>query len=139
MLINFPFAFSFHLWVTWESLQVKESSEILQVEPRNHQEAFKEILFQCLPSSGPYVVSKDDMGFGWPTRYLVLDVNKVEGGAKSWDGKSEVFLVFQGNSGACLKLQRFSYVSSDAVDKASNEYCKRMHNLFWDNCHSHCG
>jgi transmembrane protein 222 len=28
---------------------------------------------------------------------------------------------------------------ADAVDKASNEYCKRMHNLFFDNCHSHCG
>lgn len=52
------------------------------------------------------------MGFGWPTRYLVLDENKVEGGRNAWD---------------------------DAVDKASNEYCKRMHNLFWDNCHSHCG
>jgi hypothetical protein len=37
---------------------------------------------------GPYVVSKDDMGFAWPTRYLVLDVEKVEGGAKSWDGNS---------------------------------------------------
>lgn len=52
------------------------------------------------------------MGFGWPTRYLILDEDKVEGGAKSWD---------------------------DAVEKASNEYTKRMHNLFWDNCHSHCG
>lgn len=52
------------------------------------------------------------MGFGWPTRYLVLDEHKVEGGRYSWD---------------------------DAVAKASNEYTKRMHNLFWDNCHSHCG
>ena len=52
------------------------------------------------------------MGFGWPTRYLVLDEDKVEGGRNSWD---------------------------DAVAKASNEYSKRMHNLFWDNCHSHCG
>lgn len=52
------------------------------------------------------------MGFGWPTRYLVLQEDKVEGGKKSWD---------------------------DAVAKASTEYSKRMHNLFWDNCHSHCG
>lgn len=52
------------------------------------------------------------MGFGWPTRYLQLDVNKVEGGAESWD---------------------------DAVQKASTEYGKRMHNLVWDNCHSHVG
>lgn len=62
--------------------------------------------------AGPYVVSNDDMAFGWPTRYLALDVDKVEGGSKSWD---------------------------DAVTKASNEYAKRMHNLLWDNCHSHCG
>lgn len=52
------------------------------------------------------------MGFGWPTRYLQLDSSKVEGGASAWD---------------------------DAVQKASTEYTKRMHNLFWDNCHSHCG
>lgn len=62
--------------------------------------------------SGPYYVSEDLMGFGWPTRYLVLDESKVEGGRESWD---------------------------DAVAKASTEYSKRMHNLFWDNCHSHCG
>lgn len=47
-----------------------------------------------------------------PTRYLELDISKVDGGSTAWD---------------------------DAVSKASNEYQKRMHNLFWDNCHSHCG
>jgi hypothetical protein len=26
------------------------------------------------------------MGFGWPTRYIQLEVEKVEGGSKSWDG-----------------------------------------------------
>jgi hypothetical protein len=62
--------------------------------------------------SGPYFVSEDEMGFAWPTRYLQLDINKVEGGSTTWD---------------------------DAVQKASTEYTKRMHNLFWDNCHSHCG
>ena len=62
--------------------------------------------------AGPYFVSFDDMGFGWPTRYLVLEESKVEGGRNSWD---------------------------EAVEKASNEYKTRMHNLFWDNCHSHCG
>lgn len=51
------------------------------------------------------------MGFGWPTRYIQLNEDKVEGGRKAWD---------------------------EAVDKASNEYSKRMHNLFWDNCHNHC-
>lgn len=52
------------------------------------------------------------MGFGNPTRYLQLSEDKVEGGRKAWD---------------------------ESVDKASIEYTKRMHNLFWDNCHSHCG
>lgn len=33
------------------------------------------------------MVSKDNMGFGWPTRYLKLDEAMVEGGANSWDGK----------------------------------------------------
>lgn len=70
------------------------------------------------------------MGFGWPTRYLILDDAKVEGGAKSWDGE--------------LEFSKKNYLDNlkiflDAVDKASNEYSKRMHNLFWDNCHSHCG
>ncbi|CAG9811720.1 unnamed protein product [Chironomus riparius] len=62
--------------------------------------------------AGPYFVSEDEMGFAWPTRYLQLDISKVGGGSTTWD---------------------------DAVQKASTEYSKRMHNLFWDNCHSHCG
>ena len=35
--------------------------------------------------AGPYYVSEDNMGFGWPTRYIMLDVSKVEGGNESWD------------------------------------------------------
>ena len=61
---------------------------------------------------GPYFVNNDNMGFGWPTRYLVLEESKVEGGRSAWD---------------------------DAVAKASADYMKRMHNLIWDNCHSHVG
>ena len=29
--------------------------------------------------AGPYFVSEDDMAFGWPTRYLVLDPQKAKG------------------------------------------------------------
>lgn len=61
---------------------------------------------------GPYFVSKDNMGFGWPTRYIQLHLKYVEGGAEAFD---------------------------DAVEKASMEYSKRMHNLCCDNCHSHVG
>lgn len=57
-----------------------------------------------------YHVSEDDMGFGWPTRYLQLKPNKVAGGADAWDL---------------------------AVRDASDEYKTHAHNLFCDNCHSH--
>lgn len=69
-------------------------------------------MFNNLIILGPYFVSTDNMGFGFPTRYLQLDIDKVEGGTKAWD---------------------------EAIEKASNEYTMRMHDLFWDNCHSHCG
>lgn len=60
--------------------------------------------------AGPYFVSEDNMAFGRPTRYLILDSFKVEGGSTEWN---------------------------EAVSKASVVYGTRMHNLFCDNCHSH--
>lgn len=60
--------------------------------------------------AGPYFVSEDNMAFGRPTRYLILDNFKVEGGTTEWN---------------------------EAVSKASVVYGTRMHNLFCDNCHSH--
>ncbi|XP_041378531.1 transmembrane protein 222-like [Gigantopelta aegis] len=60
--------------------------------------------------AGPYYVSEDNMGFGDPTKYWQLDVEKVRGGKDGWDA---------------------------AVAKASDEYGHRMHNLCCDNCHSH--
>lgn len=60
--------------------------------------------------AGPYVVSEDNMAFGHPTRYLLLDEGKVGGGASEWD---------------------------ESITKASIAYGTRMHNLCWDNCHSH--
>lgn len=63
--------------------------------------------------AGPYYVSEDDMAFGRPTRYLNLDVSKVRNGSPhEWD---------------------------EAISKASVVYGTRMHNLCWDNCHSHVG
>ncbi|KAL5491698.1 hypothetical protein EMCRGX_G017035 [Ephydatia muelleri] len=58
--------------------------------------------------AGPYFVSEDNMAFGTPTMYWTLNPLKVSGA--SWD---------------------------TAVLEASQEYNKRMHNLFCDNCHSH--
>lgn len=60
--------------------------------------------------AGPYYVSEDSMAFGRPTRYLVLDPFKVEGGSVEWN---------------------------EAISRASVVYGTRMHNLFCDNCHSH--
>lgn len=62
--------------------------------------------------AGPYFVSEDNMAFGNPTRYLQLDVRKVAGGVSEWD---------------------------ESITKASIVYGTRMHNLCWDNCHSHVG
>uniref|UniRef100_A0A3Q2PLB7 Transmembrane protein 222a n=1 Tax=Fundulus heteroclitus TaxID=8078 RepID=A0A3Q2PLB7_FUNHE len=61
--------------------------------------------------AGSYFVSEDNMGFGRPTKYWRLDVDKVCGnGAATWD---------------------------QAVHDASEEYKCRPHNLCLDNCHSH--
>ncbi|XP_049440252.1 transmembrane protein 222-like [Epinephelus fuscoguttatus] len=61
--------------------------------------------------AGSYFVSEDNMGFGRPTKYWKLDVDKVCGnGVATWD---------------------------KAVHDASEEYKCRPHNLCLDNCHSH--
>ncbi|XP_061753378.1 transmembrane protein 222 isoform X1 [Nerophis ophidion] len=61
--------------------------------------------------AGPYFVSEDNMAFGRPTKYWMLDISKVyAGGSNAWDR---------------------------AVHDASEEYKHRMHNLCCDNCHSH--
>ncbi|TDH04351.1 hypothetical protein EPR50_G00152000 [Perca flavescens] len=61
--------------------------------------------------AGPYFVSEDNMAFGRPTKYWILDVSKVyASGSNAWD---------------------------TAVHDASEEYKHRMHNLCCDNCHSH--
>ncbi|XP_060760963.1 transmembrane protein 222 isoform X2 [Neoarius graeffei] len=61
--------------------------------------------------AGPYFVSEDNMAFGRPTKYWMLDVSKVyANGSNAWD---------------------------TAVHDASEEYKHRMHNLCCDNCHSH--
>ena len=53
------------------------------------------------------------MAFGRPTRYWQLDYERVSFGQNKRDAWDR------------------------AVSEASDEYKKRMHNLFCDNCHSH--
>ncbi|XP_047991323.1 transmembrane protein 222 [Leguminivora glycinivorella] len=60
--------------------------------------------------AGPYFVSEDLMAFGNPTKYWQLSPAKAHNGQPGWDA---------------------------AVHKASEIYKKRMHIIFYDNCHSH--
>ncbi|CAF0849466.1 unnamed protein product [Rotaria sordida] len=66
--------------------------------------------------AGPYYVSEDDMAFGLPTRYLQLNLNRVPTTSNSNNVRA---------------------LWDKAVEQASDEYKKRMHNLCCDNCHSH--
>jgi hypothetical protein len=61
--------------------------------------------------AGPYTVTEDQMAFGKPTKYWVLNPEFALGGQQGWDR---------------------------AIYEASEEYKTRMHNLICDNCHSHC-
>ncbi|OAD55107.1 hypothetical protein WN48_05582 [Eufriesea mexicana] len=60
--------------------------------------------------AGPYHVSEDNMTFGKPTKYWQLNYTKAKGGVQGWDS---------------------------AIAEASEIYKTRMHNICWDNCHSH--
>nr|CAG4652276.1 EOG090X0GY7 [Triops cancriformis] len=60
--------------------------------------------------AGPFFVSEDKMGFGWPTKYYQLDATKIPGGSVAFDR---------------------------AIADASDEYKSHNHNLCCDNCHSH--
>ncbi|CAH0715229.1 unnamed protein product, partial [Brenthis ino] len=60
--------------------------------------------------AGPYFVSEDLMAFGNPTKYWQLSPQKTHNGQAGWDA---------------------------AVAEASEIYKKRMHIIFYDNCHSH--
>jgi hypothetical protein len=58
--------------------------------------------------AGPYSIGHDDLAFGEAYKYVVLD---LEGVTEDEYNK--------------------------AINKANKIYCKRMHNICCDNCHSH--
>ncbi|VDL52461.1 unnamed protein product [Hymenolepis diminuta] len=77
--------------------------------------------------AGPYYISEDNMGFGWPTRYLQLDVESV-GGAANWDrAVYEANTVYKGRMTYCIDSTSFFPFSVVVL----------QHNLCCDNCHSH--
>ncbi|XP_066589079.1 transmembrane protein 222 [Prorops nasuta] len=59
---------------------------------------------------GSYHVSENHMAFGKPTKYWQLNPIKAKGGFQGWDS---------------------------AVKEASDIYINKIHNLCFDNCHSH--
>ena len=59
--------------------------------------------------AGPYSIGRGSMAFGAPTRYLKLDPRLVTS-AIDWN---------------------------DAVSQGCEIYSQRMHNICFDNCHSH--
>jgi transmembrane protein 222 len=58
--------------------------------------------------AGPYTINRDNMAFGAPTRYLQLSPSQCDG--LDWDS---------------------------SVEEGCSVYSQRMHNLCFDNCHSH--
>ena len=59
--------------------------------------------------AGSYFVSVDDFAFGKVTKYVQLNLNEIE--KINWD---------------------------KAIDKGDERYNMETHNLFCNNCHSHC-
>jgi transmembrane protein 222 len=59
--------------------------------------------------AGPYTVNENDLAFGKTIKFVKLDPSKVKAD-KNWDR---------------------------SIALANEEYSKRIHNLFCDNCHSH--
>jgi hypothetical protein len=60
--------------------------------------------------AGPYYIGEGELAFGKTTRYLPLKVEKFNDAAK-WDA---------------------------AVEQANSIYCKKTHQICFQNCHSHC-
>lgn len=67
------------------------------------------------------------MAFGKPTRYLQLDISEVAGGAEVWDRA-----VREASEEYKVGLVHWKSQSPELLLVQG-----RMHNLLWDNCHSH--
>ena len=65
---------------------------------------------------GPYAIGVDDMAFGKPTRFVVLDPAL----AAAAGGGGDAVAAFDAG-----------------VDAGCNVYSRRFHNIFCDNCHHH--
>jgi len=66
---------------------------------------------------GPYTINKNmnHLGFGTATKYLQIDLEQIRG------------------SGVREKIKAYD----DAIERSSAAFEHIIHNLFWNNCHSH--
>lgn len=71
--------------------------------------------------AGPYTIGSDDFAFGRPTRVLQLDPEVAGADLRLRDGT----------------VVRGAEAWDAGIDAGNAVYCKRMHNICCDNCHSH--
>lgn len=62
--------------------------------------------------AGPYFVSEDNMAFGWPTKYWLLDPYRAQGGPTSFD--HSISLASEEYQGRMVSVSCFS---SDLMHK----------------------
>lgn len=87
--------------------------------------------------AGPYSIGVDDMAFSAPARYLVLDPAAA---APEEHFRADALAragAVAGGVGALTPAGEAAAVWDAAVDAGADVYCRRMHNIFCDNCHSH--
>ena len=91
---------------------------------------------------GPYFVGTEgSMAFGNPTRYIQVRSNHLQR-TRTQVERRQMYLLFRMQlDPAKVKNIPAGMTAVEAwdaaVDEANRTYCKRMHNLFCDNCHSH--
>lgn len=86
--------------------------------------------------AGPYFVSEDNMAFGWPTKYWMLDPYRAHGGPSAFD--NSIQLASQEYQGRMVSLGSVLYSFQNwthnctTICISSQEYHKGCHNT--DSC-----
>jgi hypothetical protein len=112
----------------------------------------------CYDFAGPYFIGVDDLAFGRAVRILRLDPSRITkrrevpvtppappaaladpSGADGEAGRAETgsVAVKAASVPRRMRLQTDQEAWDSALDAGCDAYCKRMHNLVCDNCHSH--
>jgi hypothetical protein len=86
---------------------------------------------------GPYTIGIDDFAFGLPARYLQLSPDKLAAAAAGGAGGAGGVGVGVGAAAHAADARTPAQVWDACLDGACDVYSGRMHNLLFDNCHSH--